>query len=757
MSSKILKINEKDYFNENPNQNFFSPQKKSSDISLNRLNDYDMQYDQYNNEEQSNQLDSLINGDSKTNKDNETITSNSNSKSQRNLKRKKTIRSKKKKIKINVNPNSSKFQPEEESLLITEVKSIMPTKPKEDSEKIKFLKNKVQNLNYPQNLKTMIKIDLDKTKELVKQDFLDENVFINDNKIPMEKLLNKKNNNEENKEKLNLKDNNNVIPADLDPFSIKQLNSLKNDEKYYNNELIKIEINQKILESQSNVSLNNNIKTDNLTKRLFKEKMKVINEKKNELLNKIQVINIKITNLLDQNKKLNRREIIKQYSNDFIIKNYNTRNNDFSLKCLMKKRSLSEKQEEFNTRLLELQKNQKINREKAENDLKLSNEKKLKKIESNELEVLTKKKKILEDLKNHEKNFNSKLKEKNEIIYNKYNKFLKKHNNKEEKDYLFFKYRENFENSEKKLIDKVNMIKKDPLVTQEQLKELSKKIDEQKELLEEDANEKKKKLIQIWANRGKTLPTYKHPVNEILEDEEYQNEEDKEEKQKKKEKNDLEKKNFKPPEVKISKKLKKIRESRSVKTCKENVMKTEINNKNRLLNSLNFLPNIIKSNNDEDTEIENNNKVKNFHSLSDDELKQINKNKITKKYLKPIYLLHPKPKKPIDYLKEIINKKNNKKNKSKENDFLFGINEDGENNNNNIVARSRNRDNDIIDRLRMARSKVDLLDKKVVDKKEFLKLTGGYIQNTKLGDEVGNLLIKSIQSKLDIMNKLNGE
>ena len=243
---------------------------------------------------------------------------------------------------------------------------------------------------------------------------------------------------------------------------------------------------------------------------------------------------------------MNRREIIKQYSNDFIIKNYNTRNNDFSLKCLMKKRSLSEKQEEFNTRLLELQKNQKINREKAENDLKLSNEKKLKKIESNELEVLTKKKKILEDLKNHEKNFNSKLKEKNEIIFNKYNKFLKKHNNKEEKDYLFFKYRENFENSEKKLIDKVNMIKKDPLVTQEQLKELSKKIDEQKELLEEDANEKKKKLIQIWANRGKTLPTYKHPVNEILEDEEYQNEEDKEEKQKKKEKNDLEKKNFKP-------------------------------------------------------------------------------------------------------------------------------------------------------------------------------------------------------------------
>ena len=38
-----------------------------------------------------------------------------------------------------------------------------------------------------------------------------------------------------------------------------------------------------------------------------------------------------------------------------------------------------------------------------------------------------------------------------------------------------------------------------------------------------------------------------------------------------------------------------------------------------------------------------------------------------------------------------------------------------------------------------------------------LKLNGGYLNNPKLGDEVGDLLIESIQNKLNIMSKLNGD
>ena len=49
------------------------------------------------------------------------------------------------------------------------------------------------------------------------------------------------------------------------------------------------------------------------------------------------------------------------------------------------------------------------------------------------------------------------------------------------------------------------------------------------------------------------------------------------------------------------------------------------------------------------------------------------------------------------------------------------------------------------------------IDNKVQQKKQMLKLNGGYLNNPKLGDEVGDLLIESIQAKLNIMNKLNGE
>ena len=90
-----------------------------------------------------------------------------------------------------------------------------------------------------------------------------------------------------------------------------------------------------------------------------------------------------------------------------------------------------------------------------------------------------------------------------------------------------------------------------------------------------------------------------------------------------------------------------------------------------------------------------------------------------------------------------------KQHKQKESDGLLLVNKDLEEKKNIIGS-------ELIDRIKIARSKVELLDQKVGEKKEFLKVAGGYIQNTKLGDEVGNLLIKSIQAKLGIMNKMNG-
>ena len=115
------------------------------------------------------------------------------------------------------------------------------------------------------------------------------------------------------------------------------------------------------------------------------------------------------------------------------------------------------------------------------------------------------------------------------------------------------------------------------------------------------------------------------------------------------------------------------------------------------------------------------------------------------------YQLHPKPEKPIDYLKEMMKgKKVNQKKEKKEQGVgeMFAELKDD----NKINGR-----NQIIDAVDMIKSKTDAIDQKVTEKKEFMKVKGGYIKNTNIGDEVGDLLIESIQTKLSLLNKLKGK
>ena len=65
--------------------------------------------------------------------------------------------------------------------------------------------------------------------------------------------------------------------------------------------------------------------------------------------------------------------------------------------------------------------------------------------------------------------------------------------------------------------------------------------------------------------------------------------------------------------------------------------------------------------------------------------------------------------------------------------------------------------NQIMDTLDMIKSKTSAIEQKVTEKKDIMKVKGGYINNTNIGDEVGNLLIESIQTKLSLLNKLKGK
>ena len=574
-----------------------------------------------------------------------------------------------------------------------------------------FLKKKLENVKLPKNLKNDINSGIEKSHLEIHDDFKNDLLNISNKKTTVNELLG-----------LN-KSNGNIFLTSVDKISkenLKRLKSLKLEEKNIKKNIAKINMNTKLLED--GLSLKNDIVDENIRK----SQLKNMNDLKEDFITKLIKVNQKIELILNEEK--------------------------FSQKGKKKLNweNLDEAQEEYNAHLKKLKEEQNKNKAKFDSDLKIAYEKHQKFCDQLELEKSGKLEKLIKERKDTERKVILKRKKEADEILEKSKKYLNEKFTKKDNDYRYYQLKEKFENNEKKLIDKVNMQKKDPLITQEEIKELSKRIKEQKKLLGEDAEEKKKQLIKLWSYRSQTLPTYKHPLTVKLEEElalkMQQNEEDK----KKKECNDLEKRNYQPPKVIQSQKLKSQRETRKDKVDRESVMQTELNNKKRL-DRLKFTP-IISPKNLKKIQEEINQEINNDLEFDIKSLLQKKKKKI----LKPIRILHPKPEKPIDYLTQMIVEKEKSKNKSIQEKTEDSI-DIKTNLNNKISSRNEKNVDNIIDTLKMVKAQTETIDNKVQLKKQILKLNGGYLNNPKLGDEVGDLLIESIQTKLNIMNKLNGD
>ena len=643
-------------------------------------------------------------------------------------KRTKTAKKKKKKKKKEAEP-----------VLLTEVKPELIQKKVEEEKKEsiehKFLREKLEKLNFSKGLRIGIDSGFEKINMNIREN-IENNFNIRDKKINLDNIINKNN-----KKNIELNTGKNGILYNINKESILRLKHLKQNEKNIKKKLDKIEESQKMLESEEpikNDKVNINVRNNNLKK---------INSMKNELLVKLRYNSSIISEVIDKDKNINR---------NLLIQNYNNHTNKTET-GYTKHFSLSEDQEKFNKYLLKKQEEEKLQREKIQNALKRSNSKKSKEIELNEQKILERQKEHLNELKKKEKDFFNKLKEKNNLLFEKSIKNIDKNLKRQTKDYLFYQVKKKFETNEKKLVDKVNMIKKDSLVTKEELEELANKRNERKKILEEGLSERKLNLIKMWQQRSQKLPIYKHPVVNILEDEELDVMEDEQEKQEQKEKNEISKKTFQPPKVKINKELKRLREKKLFMSNKDSVTQTEIQNKKRFMKNLDFMANIIEAAKEENLE---KNKLKNNKNIKTEKNNETkNKIRITKSLdsnenkKKHNYLLHPKPEKPIDYLKEIFKgKKGNKLIKEKKEQGVGEIMADLNEESNTIKGR-----NQIMDTLDMIKSKTSAIEQKVTEKKDIMKVKGGYINNTNIGDEVGNLLIESIQTKLSLLNKLKGK
>ena len=587
-----------------------------------------------------------------------------------------------------------------DQLLITEVEYInLNNNCDDDNETNTFLRDKYKKLKISESLKKGVSCGLLKTNYKIKKEFNENKIEINKNSNNFNTIIPKK-----------------YFSPDLNKkkFSnetLKYLKHLKYSQKNLKNSISKLEINKAIIEDEGLKGIKGGLIEENIKN----SKLNLIENEKNNLMKKLQNIKGEIDLILEESNKKDKKEIISKFLENF-----------------------EKNKDEYKNKVLKYEKISKDLKEKMEKDKKITSEKREKEFKEKEKEDLERKEKLFNERKEKEHQIFLRRKKEIDNKMEKTKQFINEKFQKTEKDYLFFKNKEKYELEEQKLIDKVNSHKKE-FVTKEELISIENKIKEQKKILEEESKEKKRQLKEMWSNRSQLLPIYKSKISKICEEddkEKYCYDELKKEKMIYFEREKIEYSKNNIPKPIICQNLKKILSEKNKKIDKNNVILTHKNNKKR--NEIFYVP-PPKTFNRNKFSLSNEITIRKY---DDEEVNNLIENK-SKKLLKPIQILHPKPEKLPNYLQEFIDKR------EKEN---YKIRRKKRINFNSTHIQT----GDLFENIQLFKIQSDALDKEVKQKEEFLKLNGGYKNNIKIGNEVSNLLIDSIQNKLDAINKLNG-
>ena len=587
-----------------------------------------------------------------------------------------------------------------DQLLITEVEYInLNNNCDDDNETNTFLRDKYKKLKISESLKKGVSCGLLKTNYKIKKEFNENKIEINKNSNNFNTIIPKK-----------------YFSPDLNKkkFSnetLKYLKHLKYSQKNLKKSISKLEINKAIIEDEGLKGIKGGLIEENIKN----SKLNLIENEKNNLMKKLQNIKGEIDLILEESNKKDKKEIISKFLENF-----------------------EKNKDEYKNKVLKYEKISKDLKEKMEKDKKITSERREKEFKEKEKEDLERKEKLFIERKEKEHQIFLRRKKEIDNKMEKTKQFINEKFQKTEKDYLFFKNKEKYELEEQKLIDKVNSHKKE-FVTKEELISIENKIKEQKKILEEESKEKKRQLKEMWSNRSQLLPIYKSKISKICEEddkEKYCYDELKKEKMIYFEREKIEYSKNNIPKPIICQNLKKILSEKNKKIDKNNVILTHKNNKKR--NEIFYVP-PPKTFNRNKFSLSNEITIRKY---DDEEVNNLIENK-SKKLLKPIQILHPKPEKLPNYLQEFIDKR------EKEN---YKIRRKKRINFNSTHIQT----GDLFENIQLFKIQSDALDKEVKQKEEFLKLNGGYKNNIKIGNEVSNLLIDSIQNKLDAINKLNG-
>ncbi len=498
----------------------------------------------------------------------------------------------------------------------------------------------------------------------------------------------------------NILENNNDVEEEKllkNPLNLKILNNLIQQEKEIKNELYKLINNEYVIKNESMFNLtnpNNNIDKINLNLKLNK-----INETKENLKNRLIELEKQISNIIfieSKNEGLLQKEIKINMRN--FLDNY-----EFN-------------QEIFNKKIIKLQEESKLRREKMERDIEEKITKKKKELKNKELEEEYKKQKLLEKLRNDEKNniqqrFNLNNQKSLKLKIHLHDKIQNSNYSYQEKEK---KYIEN----EEKLI-KLENIKRKNIMKHINLKEFSnfrKEFEQNKIKVEEEQNNKFKQLKELWNERSKLIPNYISPFLEKYK-EEFENKINYE---KKKSEKFIQLKNIKLDysKNKIPKVKKAIKSPLKEKEF-DVLSKSKDYSKNIRLKIRNKK---IKEENSKRNKITLNNSSNNTKRIKNENIIENNKRE--------------------DYLTKMRLQRN------KSSSFFDNVNSMFKK---NSIKKILNSEIDFHQKLNAMNSKLNSLDEQAKQKEKLLRFNGGVKSNPDLGNEICALYLNSINTKLNII------
>ena len=526
-----------------------------------------------------------------------------------------------------------------------------------------------------------------------------------------------------------------------DPTINKALNILKQNEEQIIKDIHKINNNINLLKNETSMNNVNNIHDLNKEKKKIEDKIKALEKEKSLFIEKLEEIKNrrnsmnyqqeKELGIIEKNKKLKLKKFIDDLNN-------------------------KEKNEIIEEKIKKIQEDSKKLQLKMKSDLEEVINKKNFKMDQLEKEKEDKIKKYLNDMKEEEKKYiktrNQKAKEQLLKL-----KELQLENNKEQKNkktmHLYKKIEDKFLKDEEDKVKIENKSRKEKMkhIDLNEFNELAKNFDEMKSKQLYESKLKIKKQREIWSQRYKLIPEYVNPLNKVIEEEKNIMKKKEQEKILEMQKlKDLQKQ-YKVPKPLIIAKEKTIdivdqRKQKSKKILIKSSSYSDVI-RQKMMVKFNTTKNKKEKGEEADTNINKAKDIINFKLpliCLKEKYRKVNKSFEKDKNNNQNHELS------TDYLNQrrLINEKNRERKRnlgelsnldySKTNDIRKLIKENGLDEN----------------MLKMAKSKLEILDEKKKQKALLLKLNGGIANKPDLGEEICDLMIDSIQARLSIIQEI---